>query len=96
MKKQLSLDEIRSQIKPLLAKHGVVSAAIFGSYARGEATKDSDLDLLITLKPRATLFDLIGLKQDLEDLLGIRVDVVTERSLSRRLRPYVEPDKVPV
>ena len=61
---------------------------LFGSAARGEAKKGSDLDLLVTMKERASLLDLIAIKQDLEDLLGLKVDVVTENSLS----PYLRED----
>jgi len=55
---------------------------VFGSLARGEGTENSDLDLLVTLEERRSLLDLVGLKQDIEDLLHRQVDVVTEPALS--------------
>jgi uncharacterized protein len=65
---------------------------IFGSRARGDARSDSDLDLLVTLEPGRSLFDLTAIKQDLEDLLHFAVDVVTEAGLSpyRRDRVFAE------
>ena len=62
---------------------------MFGSLARGDNRDGSDLDLLIDLAPGRSLLDLIAIKQDLEDLLGVRVDVVTERSISPYLRDAV-------
>lgn len=69
---------------------------MFGSEARGEAGPDSDLDLLVDMDPGRSLLDLAGLGQDLEDLLGRRVDVVTERSLNPRLRVSILADAQPL
>ena len=63
--------------------------AIFGSYARGDFHADSDLDLLVDVDAGATLLDLVGLQQFLEDRLGCRVDVVTRRSLREEFRAAV-------
>jgi predicted nucleotidyltransferase len=54
---------------------------IFGSYAREEQTKDSDIDILVSFKETISLFDLVRIHQELSDLLGIKVDVVTEGAL---------------
>ena len=66
--------------------NGATAVRVFGSRARGEASDASDLDLLVQLEPKRSLLDLVGMKQALEDLLGIRVDVVTEQALSPYLR----------
>ena len=69
---------------------------IFGSYARGENNANSDLDILVEFGERISLLDLVGLEQDLSESLGIRVDLVTERALSKYVRPYVEKDYQPI
>lgn len=67
---------------------------VFGSYARGENREDSDLDILVSLdySLKPSLLDLIGIEQQLTDVLGIRVDLVTEKSLHPYIKPYVEKD----
>jgi predicted nucleotidyltransferase len=77
------------EIRRIARTHGVVRLRVFGSHASGSATESSDLDLLVDLKPERDLVDLAGFKLDLEDLLGCKVDVVTERSLSPYLRARV-------
>lgn len=83
-------------LRLLLRSHGVVSASIFGSYARGEATADSDLDLLVDYASHATLFDHLALRAELEDRTRGPVDVVSDRTLSKYHRPYVERDRVEI
>ncbi len=68
--------------------------AVFGSHARGEEHVASDLDLLVDFRTPVDLFELIGLEQELSELLGIKVDLVTDRSLSPHVRPYVERDMI--
>lgn len=79
----------REEILRIAESHGARNVRIFGSVARHQANPDSDLDLLVRLEPGYSLLDLIAIKQDLEDLLGCRVDVVTEASLSPYIRDQV-------
>ena len=82
---------IRDKGKDILRvshQHGARSVRIFGSTARGEASVTSDLDILVDMDTRSTLLDIVAIKQDLEDMLGCRVDVVTESALS----PYIRKD----
>jgi predicted nucleotidyltransferase len=66
---------------------------IFGSYAREEQTEDSDLDILVSFKETISLFDLVQIHQELSDLLGIKVDVVTEGALKNEtLKKYIYQD----
>lgn len=81
--------EHRTEILQLAREHGAYNVRLFGSVARGEDQPDSDLDLLVEMEPGRSLLDHIALKQDLEDLLGREVDVVTEASLHPRLRDRV-------
>lgn len=67
----------------MLARHGAGNARVFGSVARGDARKESDLDLLLDLEPGRSLLDLAGVVVDLQDLLGCRVDVTREGGLRR-------------
>ncbi len=67
---------------------------IFGSYARNENKDDSDLDVLVYLdySKRVSLLDLIGVEQNLSEELGIKVDLVTEKSISPLVKPFIEKD----
>jgi predicted nucleotidyltransferase len=69
---------------------------IFGSVARGEADKASDIDLLVKLKPGRSLMDLGGLLYDLQKVLGTEVDVVTENGLRPRIRDHVFREAIPL
>lgn len=69
---------------------------IFGSRARGEAHEGSDLDLLVRMEDGRNLWDLAGFRMELEDLLGCRVDVVTEGALSPYLRDRILAEAVPL
>lgn len=88
------LQKYRSEILEAALRHGARDVRVFGSLARGEDDETSDLDLLVTLGEDRSLLDLVGLKQDLEDLVHRPVDVVTERSLSPYLREQVLSEAV--
>lgn len=85
----VDLIKIKKNSVPILKKHGVKRAAIFGSVARGEANKKSDVDFLIEFEGRKTLLDLVGLQQELEEVLKRHVDVVTYRSLHPLLKDRI-------
>lgn len=76
----------RDEILRVAARHGAGNVRVFGSAARGESTDESDIDLLVDLEPGRSLLDHSALLQDLQELLGRRVDVLTERSLYWLLR----------
>jgi predicted nucleotidyltransferase len=96
----LSLEELRRErrtaIIELARQHGARSIRVYGSVARGQATDDSDLDLLVECEPDRSLLDLVGLKQDLEDLLGVTVDIGSERGLHWFIRDEVLREAVPL
>lgn len=74
----------------------MTSVRVFGSMSRGDADDDSDVDLLVTLAPGASALALGGLLLDAQELLGRRVDVVTEASLHPAMRDRVLADAVPL
>ncbi|MEX2162291.1 MAG: nucleotidyltransferase family protein [Anaerolineales bacterium] len=88
------LEKNRRRILEIATKHGARNVRVFGSVARGQATTDSDLDLLVELEPGRTLLDHAGLLLDLQDLLGIDVDVVTENGIKKRIRQRVLEEAV--
>ncbi|MDI6710907.1 MAG: nucleotidyltransferase family protein [Bacillota bacterium] len=73
----MTIEDAKERMIPVLKRHDVRRAAVFGSLARGEAGEQSDVDLLVELAEGKTLFDLGALKLDLEDALGRRVDLLT-------------------
>ncbi len=85
----IELQGKRKLIHRIAAKYGAKRIRVFGSVARGDTTKDSDLDLLIDLEPNRSLFDLGGLQFDLEKSLSIPVDLVTENGLRGTIRTRV-------
>ena len=81
-------------IKETLSRFRPTLIGIFGSYARNEQTKDSDLDILVSFTDTISLLDLIGLEQELSDRLGITVDLLTERSVHPKIKKYIEEDLI--
>jgi len=86
----------RDEILKLAATHGARNIRVFGSVARGEADEQSDVDFLVDLEPGRSLLDLGGLLMDMQNLLGRRVDVVTEKGLRPRIRDQVFHEAVPL
>lgn len=80
----------------LSSRYQVTSVSLFGSTARDEAGPDSDVDILVDFPAPPTFDQYMGLKLELEDLLGQRVDLVTRRGLRERIRPYIEKEAVRV
>ena len=86
----------RDEILRIAAKHGVKRIAVFGSVVRNEAREDSDIDFLIEPGPRTTPWFPAGLMLDLEELLGRKVDVVTEKALHWYIRERVLKEAMPL
>jgi predicted nucleotidyltransferase len=97
METEKTISEIKKKIVPILERHAVKKASIFGSFARGEATAQSDVDLLIEFKANnKSLFVLVNLKTELEEALGRKVDIGTYNSLHHQLRDQVLSEQVPI
>ncbi len=88
--------ERRSDILAVADRYGITNVRVFGSVARHEAREDSDLDLLVTFGPTATLLTHAGFQRELSDLLGIRVEVASDRGLKDRIRATVLQEAVPL
>lgn len=87
------LQERREEILEMALKHGAFNVRVFGSVARGEETENSDIDFLINYDiNKISSWFPVGLIHDLEDLLGRKVDVVTETGLKERIRDRVLRD----
>ena len=91
-----ALAERRSEILRLAERYRAGDVRVFGSVLRGDNTEQSDVDLLIKPRPGCSLFDLGGLLEDLQEMLGCRVDLVTEDGLKPRLRERVLKEAVPL
>jgi uncharacterized protein len=90
------LDEHREDILALAEKRRAGNVRVFGSVVRGDAREDSDIDLLVDLKPHASLFDLGGLNYELEEMLGVRVDVVPAKNVKERIRDRIFAEAIPL
>lgn len=86
--------KLKKDIVPILKKNGVVRAGIFGSFARGEAKKKSDIDILIKFKGRKSLLDLVGVKLEIEDKTNRKADVLTYRSIHPLLKDIILKEEV--
>ena len=88
--------ERREEILRLAGRRGAHSLRVFGSVARGEANENSDLDLLVAWEPGRSLLDHAGLVEDLQELLGIKVHVGTEKSLHWYVRDRILREATPL
>jgi predicted nucleotidyltransferase len=87
--------EIKNMILSYLKDYDVLKVGIFGSFARGDNKKDSDIDILVEFKKSPSLLTLIKLENDLSEILGIKVDLVTTGALkNKRIRKSIKKDLI--
>jgi uncharacterized protein len=86
----------RKRVLELARRRGAINVRVFGSVAREEDTEESDIDLLVDLQPGHTILDLVGLRCELTEALGVSVDVTTVGMLKKHLRPRVLAEAVPL
>jgi predicted nucleotidyltransferase len=96
MRPSVALDSKRSAVRKAASQFRTSNPRVFGSVLHGTDQDGSDLDLLVDALPGATLFDLGGLQAELEDLLGVRVDVLTPNDLPPKFRQQVLSEAQPV
>lgn len=80
------------KLKGACRKYDISFLGAFGSYARGEETKDSDVDLLVKFSKRKSLLDLVRIERELSELIGFKVDLLTEKSISPYIRDSIKRD----
>lgn len=90
------LQSKRTEILALAAKHGASNVRLFGSVVRGEDREDSDVDFLVDMQETCSLFDLIGLQQDIEKAIGRKVDVLTANGINRYLKDRILHEAAPL
>lgn len=90
----ITAPELREKVRAIARRHGAKSIRLFGSHARGEARAGSDVDLLVEIPPTRSLLDLIAMETEIEELLGVRVDLATTRSLSPYRRDRIEREAI--
>jgi uncharacterized protein len=89
-----SVEAIRERVVPVLRRHGVVRAGLFGSVVRGDDRDDSDVDFLVEFERGKSLFDLVELQFELEQIVGRKADVVTYAGLHKRIRDRILREQV--
>jgi len=89
-----SVEQLKNIITPIAKKHGVKSVSLFGSYSKGEATENSDVDLIIEKGKIETLFQLIDFRLDVQDALNLPVDVLTTEISDQDFLKMVRKDEV--
>jgi predicted nucleotidyltransferase len=92
----MELRQKRNEIIQIAARHGAHNLRLFGSVARGDDRAGSDIDLLVDMEPDRSLLDVVGLGQDLEELLARKVDVLTDASLHPALRERILAESRPL
>jgi len=93
-KKLPTIEEVKRKIMPVLRRHQVKRAALFGSVVRGEMKENSDIDILVEVDNDLSLLDFIGIKQEIEDMLARRVDLVEYEAIKPIIRDTVLKEQV--
>ena len=94
MKWNREIEKIKTKIIPVLKEYKVTKAGIFGSYARGEQKKDSDVDILIKIQDNAGLLEIIKLKDLLQKAIKRKVDLVEYETIRKELREQILKDEI--
>jgi predicted nucleotidyltransferase len=88
----MSREEIETALISILGRYGVRKIGLFGSYARGEERTDSDLDVLVEFEKRKSLLTLVRIERELSELIGVKVDLLTEQAISPYLVERIKAD----
>ncbi len=92
-----TIDEIREKTAPILRRYGARKAGVFGSFAHGVGVhKKSDIDILVDLPNAIGLFDFVGLQQELQEILGRKVDLVEYETIKPHIKERILAEEVPI
>lgn len=93
---QRKIETIKRTVAPIFERSNVLKAGLFGSITRGEDREESDIDILVQFDPakKISLFDVIGVEQELTDLLGKKVDLVQYQTIKPGLKAYILPNEI--
>ena len=94
--KNMKITEIKNRVLPILKQHNVNKAGIFGSVARGETKKGSDIDILIQLNKKISLFEFVRIKLELEKVLKNKVDLVEYKTIKPQLKETILSEEVAI
>lgn len=90
----MKIEEIKEKTLPILLRHRIKRAGIFGSVAKGDSTDESDIDMLVELGDEISLLKFVGIKYELEDVLGKKVDLVEYQAIRPRLRNRILSEEI--
>ncbi len=92
----MKLSNIKHKILPILKYYNIKKAGLFGSLVRGELQKDSDIDILVEIKGNISLLDFVGIKLEIEEALGRKVDLVEYAAIKPLLRDNILKEQVAI
>ena len=88
----MSIQDLQDKLSPIFRQHGIKQASVFGSVSRGDDHPESDVDLLVKLGRPMGLVGLVGLVTEMEEMLGRKVDLLTDGGINKFLEPHILPD----
>ena len=91
---KINIEDIKQKILPILQGYGVEKVALFGSCVQGEMGEKSDIDILVEIKKDISLLDFVGLKQEIEEVLGNKVDLVEYNTIKPLLKERILKEQV--
>ena len=92
----ISFEHVKALVVPVLRKHGITKAGLFGSIVRGETHKRSDVDILVKIDADISLLDFVRIKQELEEVLDRKVDLLEYSAIKPSLRRKIRQEEVPI
>lgn len=89
-----TIEEVKKKVIPVLKRHGATKAGLFGSLVRGQIRKRSDLDVLVDLPRNLSLIDVVGIQQEIEEVVGRKVDLVQYDAIKPLLKKYILSEEI--